>query len=538
MPDSDPPFQHHEIDPATIPTPRRGDGTPVSVNGMKTAFDGPENDASSEMTPTTQEPTSSKELTTGWSLLNRWVVAVCWFLVLGFIVFSLATPYVARQNTGEVQVQPLGMSDQIEAVYFLGMKYFPGMQESQVQELYEEAASESTGTFYQRLGDVIIAGELVGIEEAEKKLDSLQQQVQDSNYEPTQQEVQTEQALRRLYRDYADQAWDGPSLSSEQRQAITESLGWLGQLALEPKERQTPKRQQIETGAKNFAMFLVFALLLGVAAFGLGAVVGFVAVVMASMGYLRSSLKPQTGHGHIYIETFVVWLAGFIGISFVIGFLVPPAYSLMANAVGFPASLVALAWPLLRGVSFNDLCGELGITLRKLWLEPFAGLLGYIAGFPLLVLSAVFMILLMGIFGEQPSVDNFEPVYEPSHPINDTVSKGGVGVIFWVALMTCVMAPLVEETIFRGVLYRHLRDMTARGRILLSTVVSAAVSGFVFAAVHPQGIFVVPVLGTLGFIFAVVREWRGSLVAPMVMHAIHNSMITVMLVILMTMTSS
>lgn len=538
MPDSDPPFQHHEIDPATIPTPRREDGTPVSVNGMNTAFDGVANDGPRQKASASQNPPRPQELSTGWSLPNRWVVAVCWFLVLGFIVFSLATPYVASQNAGEVQDQPLGMSDQIEAVYFLGMKYFPGMQESQVQELYEEAASESTGTFNQRLGDAIIAGELVGIEEAEKKLDSLQQQVEDSNYEPTQKEVQTEQALRRLYRDYADQAWDGPSLSSEERQAITESLGWLGQLALEPKERQTPKRQQIETGAKNFAMFLVFVLLFGVAAFGLGAVVGFVAVVMASMGYLRSSLKPQTGHGHVYIETFVVWLAGFIGISFVIGFLVPPAYSLIANAVGFPASLAALAWPLLRGVSFNDLCSELGITLRKLWLEPFAGLLGYIAGFPLLVLSAVFMIILMGIFGEQPSVDNFEPVYEPSHPINETVSKGGMGVIFWVALMTCVMAPLVEETIFRGVLYRHLRDMTASGRILLSTLVSAAVSGFVFAAVHPQGIFVVPVLGTLGFIFAVVREWRGSLVAPMVMHAIHNSMITIMLVILMTMTSS
>ena len=538
MPDSDPPFQHHDIDPAMIPTPRRGNDSKVSLASVSTAFDGANQDGASESAGLSGAAPSPEPLNTGWSFFNRLAVAVCWFLVLGFVVFSLATPYVASPPTGEVQDQPLGMSDQIEAVYFLGMKYFPGMQESQVQELYEDAAAESTGTYNQRLGDVIIAGELAGVEEAEKKLDALQQQVESSNYEPTQNEVQTEQALRRLYRDYADEAWDGPSLSSEDRQRITESLGWLGQLALEPEQRATSERQSLENGAKNFAMFLVFALLFGVAAFGLGAVIGFLAVVMASMGYLRSSLKPQTGHGHIYMETFVVWLIGFIGISFVISLLVPPAYSLMANAVGFPASLTALLWPWLRGVSCREICDELGITLRKFWLEPFAGLLGYIAGFPLLVLSGVFMIILMGLFGEQPSVDNFEPVYEPSHPINDTVAEGGVGIYFWVALMTCVMAPLVEETIFRGVLYRHLRDMTARSRILISTLASASISGFIFAAIHPQGIFVVPVLGTLGFIFAVVREWRGSLVAPMVMHAIHNSMITVMLVILMTMTSS
>ena len=187
---------------------------------------------------------------------------------------------------------------------------------------------------------------------------------------------------------------------------------------------------------------------------------------------------------------------------------------------------------------FAEVCGDLGITLRRAWLEPFAGLVGYIAGFPLLVLSAFFMIGLMAAFGEQASPDNFQPVYEPSHPINETMEAGGASVFFWVALMTCVMAPLVEETIFRGVLYRHLRDMTAWSRVLLSTFSSAAISGFVFAAIHPQGIFVVPVLGTLGFIFAVVREWRGSLIAPMVMHAIHNGMVTLMLVMVTTLTSS
>ena len=529
MPDSEPPYQHHEIDPTIIPqaeTPSVGeDGTPHRghvAGAIQMAKDAP----------------SKEGLATGWSFANWLVVAICWCLVLGFVVFSLLTPYVAQDPQSVAEDQPLGMGDQIQALYFLGMQQLPGIPESQAREVYEQLGSDSTGTLNQRLGDVILAGEFVGAEEAQKKLEVLTEKVEEVGYEPTPKEKRTKAALEQLYRDYAMEQWDAPSLTEDDRQGISENLGWLGTLAIEPKQLQSNQRIQMESDAKNFTMFLLVVLIFALGMFGLGSILAFMAVVLVFMGYLRSSLKSQTGHGHIYMETFVLWMIGFLMISLLIALVVPPSYSLIANSLGFPASLLALVWPWLRGVRFAEVCGDLGITLRRAWLEPFAGLVGYIAGFPLLVLSAFFMIGLMAAFGEQASPDNFQPVYEPSHPINETMEAGGASVFFWVALMTCVMAPLVEETIFRGVLYRHLRDMTAWSRVLLSTFSSAAISGFVFAAIHPQGIFVVPVLGTLGFIFAVVREWRGSLIAPMVMHAIHNGMVTLMLVMVTTLTSS
>jgi membrane protease YdiL (CAAX protease family) len=51
---------------------------------------------------------------------------------------------------------------------------------------------------------------------------------------------------------------------------------------------------------------------------------------------------------------------------------------------------------------------------------------------------------------------------------------------------------------------------------------SAIPVGVLFAAVHPQGWTFIPVLGTIGFILAGIREWRGGIVASMTAHALSN----------------
>jgi len=49
-----------------------------------------------------------------------------------------------------------------------------------------------------------------------------------------------------------------------------------------------------------------------------------------------------------------------------------------------------------------------------------------------------------------------------------------------------------------------------------------------FAAVHPQGWTGAPVLAAMALSFALVREWRGSLVAPMLMHGMWNGLVLVL----------
>jgi hypothetical protein len=79
-------------------------------------------------------------------------------------------------------------------------------------------------------------------------------------------------------------------------------------------------------------------------------------------------------------------------------------------------------------------------------------------------------------------------------------------------LVASVAAPVVEETMFRGVFYRHLREATRRFAPALSVLASALVSSLLFAVIHPQGWPGVPLLTGLALAFALAREWRGSLV--------------------------
>ncbi len=78
---------------------------------------------------------------------------------------------------------------------------------------------------------------------------------------------------------------------------------------------------------------------------------------------------------------------------------------------------------------------------------------------------------------------------------------------------------------FRGVLYRHLRDATGGAGRVLSVVLSAAPSALVFAIIHPQGWVAVPALMALAVSFSLAREWRGTLIPCMIVHGISNGVV-------------
>jgi len=109
------------------------------------------------------------------------------------------------------------------------------------------------------------------------------------------------------------------------------------------------------------------------------------------------------------------------------------------------------------------------------------------------------------------------------------MASGDSVIWFGVFLAACVAAPIVEETMFRGVLYRHLRERGIHWNRALSVAVAAVVNGVIFAAIHPQGILAIPLLATLAIGFTLAREWRGSLVSSITMHALNNSMVTAMM---------
>jgi membrane protease YdiL (CAAX protease family) len=88
---------------------------------------------------------------------------------------------------------------------------------------------------------------------------------------------------------------------------------------------------------------------------------------------------------------------------------------------------------------------------------------------------------------------------------------------------------------FRGVLYRHVRDAALlRGLGLGAGVLaSSTLVAFLFAAIHPQGWVAVPALMSLAYGMTLVREWRGTLVPSMVLHGLSNGLVMLLLILLL-----
>ena len=94
-----------------------------------------------------------------------------------------------------------------------------------------------------------------------------------------------------------------------------------------------------------------------------------------------------------------------------------------------------------------------------------------------------------------------------------------------VLFLAGVIAPIVEETMFRGVLYRHLRETTRSLGFVVSAFLSAITVSFMFAVIHPQGPLFVPVLMGLAFGFTLAREWRGTLIPSIIAHGLNNTLV-------------
>lgn len=106
---------------------------------------------------------------------------------------------------------------------------------------------------------------------------------------------------------------------------------------------------------------------------------------------------------------------------------------------------------------------------------------------------------------------------------------GGQGFSWLNFLLTLLLAggiaPLVEETIFRGLIYGWLR---AHMPIVVAVVISAAI----FSAAHVIPLLF-PALFVVGIILAVVYEYSGSLWTSILLHSIQNTLATTLIFLLL-----
>ncbi len=289
-------------------------------------------------------------------------------------------------------------------------------------------------------------------------------------------------------------------------------LDWYGRLAQSfglPDE--SPVRAPVIASAKKL-MVMAFA---GVAVFGMVALVAFslfiTAIILIALGKLTFRVDAPLGNAGVYVESFALYLLSYILGSLIVGLWFPNVgigFHMVPLAAGV---LLALIWPSVRGTRFAYQRTDWGIhTGRNLMLEMIYGVLGYFAGLPIVAIAAGISIALVKLSGETPS-----------HPVMTEIKDHPLLIL----LLAAVFAPITEELLFRGALLSHLRSS-------VGVVLSALISGFIFAAIHPQGWTLIPVLMSIGAVLAIIRQWRGSLVPSITAHAMHNATLVTIVILL------
>ncbi len=330
--------------------------------------------------------------------------------------------------------------------------------------------------------------------------------------------------LLRLYEDYSENRLDGPSVEEAEREQLQQQLGWLGELALAPPGSDTALRERVLADARR-----TFYLVLGaLAALGLLGMVGFVGLVLF-LAFLFANtlpgLQPAPEHSGVYAETFAWWLVLFVGLSIVGGLVFGPGAVGAAGFLSMIGSLAALGWPAARGVSREQLRNELGWTGgRGAGVELAAAVGCYAMAIPLVVLAVSLTGILAGFAGQSLQLNT-----APAHPAAEWIAEGTWGQRIQILVLACVVAPIVEEIAFRGLLYRHLRDATRTMRRGGSVLLSAVVSSVLFALLHPQGLLAVPALTAIALALTFMREWRGTLVPSIVAHGLNNAVVMAVL---------
>lgn len=459
----------------------------------------------------------------------KWVF-LAWFFIVAIVAFHIVTPFLVEETEVAGSSRSNLMVMQIQGKVLVGGNELELLGKT---DLKTQLSTLNIGPLDQRFAHAILVNEFFGAEEALESLKKTSDLVVKNGYKPTRTQQDIRNVLSDVFVDYQNEKWGAPSLSDEEREFLKTEYGWLGLLALTTDESKDWKsRDQVVNPAKTSMIAMMVMTGLGMLTFiagGFGLVIIGV-TLFANRMHMRTSM--ETLNGRIYAETFGVWMITFLAIQITLGFFLadaPIITKLIVQLFAFFGSLVALFWAPFRGIAIGEFLGDIGWKQPKSnpFVEIFWGVVSYVCALPILFLGMICTLFLMVILsiGENPNSLDAEQM---SHPIMELLVHSELLGLVVIALTTVVAAPIVEETVFRGVLYRHLRDGSAKYGRIISCFISAILNALIFAAIHPQGIAAIPVLASLALAFSLVREWRGSLVAPMVMHGVHNGLITTM----------
>ncbi|HQH28113.1 MAG TPA: type II CAAX endopeptidase family protein [Oligoflexia bacterium] len=306
--------------------------------------------------------------------------------------------------------------------------------------------------------------------------------------------------------------------SAEEMTLLGERLGWFGPLFLSTvisDETERHKWQQKLAAPAGKAVRKLFA---GFWIFSITALLSIVMLLSLLLRLLRGTITFEFSKkgmsARFGLEIFCLYLAVMYFSPRAARYLLElgiKANPLLLSACGILAAALLFFWPLLWGETFSALSQRTGLQfggIRRFLRDLAAGPYIYLGSLPLLLVVLIIYAAVLTALGIDPSGG--------AHPIVPLVtSSENRQTVFLVVVLAVIIAPVVEEIMFRGALYSWLREG-------LRPFPAMLFSSLLFAALHPQGAIGLVPLTFIGLVLAFVREWRGNLTTCIMAHACVN----------------
>lgn len=486
-------------------------------------------------------------------------------LISALIFFVVVMVFQQQAVQSIADTKPVAASETDATVFNLGAKGFtkifgtmfkdqPGAAGSQTMVV--ESIRNLAYTPMERLKAAVCAGELAGPDQAVTALDDaakwVDEQVRDNRADPEKGfEYKDEDRakfdhlrdlLLRHYRSKSQVAPDSSSppkpLTDDEIATLKDKLGWFGRLSAAQGDPKAADRAALFAGSDALVIMMVligagmsFAVLAGCILF-------IFAVVMLVTRRITTSFVPPAPGGSVYIETVAVFILGFIALKLVTGMFedmypVDPPRWVGPVHLGLQWLLALIPlYPLFRGVSFPQWREQIGLAAPKgVAREIGVGILAYFAGLPIfltgLLISVIlkfFVDLVQSQFGSGPSN---API---SNPVFDAIVSSNPLMLVLLFSLVTLWAPFVEEAIFRGAFFRHLRSR-------LGLFLAAIASAMIFGGMHGYELVMLGPVISLGVVFALMREWRGSIIPCITAHMLHNGTVFTISIIMIKLIS-
>ena len=455
-------------------------------------------------------------------------VKTAWVLIILFVggIAALQTIPEGVDDVGNVEDAAGLVIVRLQAEFILGQSVMSGG----TNNIAAAAGVLDTGTVGQRQRYMAFMIGLGDTEAAGLAALRMKGELTTEGMEMTEEQAKTQEMLDILV--------EGGNLP-EDHLSLEESLGWFGTFL----QADGAERKAIESSAVNKVMILTAVVLIVAVAAIAGLIFLILKLVKAFDGKMKSGLAQPASHHGVYAEVFALWILVFViltSVAAILGQIVADGnatISLVFVLTAFFGSLVVLFWARIRGVPYKQIRKDIGWTTGNGFLKEIGtGIFGYAMTLPILgigVLLTLLLFMIQQLMSGGVEAAPFRGTGGGSHPIIVDLANGVWSIRILLIFMAAVAAPVVEETVFRGVLYRQLRSSSCKFPKALSICCSVFLVSFLFAAIHPQGWVAIPALMSIAVGMNLLREWRGSLIPSMVVHGLSNGIVVSMMVLML-----